>query len=234
VFGGLCVIAIATVAGSCLGANLGSRTQSASQSRIIETATPQPPETPTPDPNASPTPTPTPSATPVVRRYTELPAIQIDQDKQYFATVKTDKGDIRIQLFPKEALQAVNAFVFLARNRYYDGLTFHRVIDDLVAQAGDAGSGAPGFAVPPDQSSLKHDQYAVALARNTVTGQSGGEFYIGLAPLPRQDGKDTVFGRVVDGQRVLEQLTRRNPERQPNAPPGDRILSITIEEGPAG
>jgi peptidylprolyl isomerase len=158
----------------------------------------------------------------------------VDAEKQYFATIKTEEGDIRVQLFPKEALQAVNTFVTLARNNYYDGLTFHRVIDGLVAQAGDAGSGAPGFTVPVEPNSLKHDRLALALARNNATGQLSAEFYIALAPLPSQEGRDTVFGRVVDGQQVLEQLQRRNPERQPNAPPGDKIISITIDERPAG
>lgn len=228
------VIAVSMVAGTCLTANLGQQTVDPSEERVFETATPEPPPTATPAPGASPTGTPAPTATPIVRRYNEVPAFQIDQEKQYFATIKTDRGDIRIQLFPKDAPQAVNAFVFLARNRYYDGLTFHRVIDGFVAQAGEAGAGAPGFAVPQDPSGLTHDQYVVALARNNATSQLTAEFYITLAPLPAQDGKDTVFGRVVDGQRVLSQLTRRNPERQPNAPPGDKIISITIEEGSAG
>ena len=167
-----------------------------------------------------------------MRRYSEAPPLQIDQEKQYFATIRTEKGDIRIQLFPKEAPQAVNAFVFLARNRYYEGLTFHRVIDGFVAQAGDAGSGAPGFAVPADQNSRKHDQYTVALGRDNATGQLTAQFYIALAPMPAQDGKDTVFGRVIQGQQVLDQLTRRDPQRQPNAPSGDKILSVTIDEQP--
>jgi cyclophilin family peptidyl-prolyl cis-trans isomerase len=230
VFGGMGVIAASAVFSSLCATQTGSQTQSASRSRINETATPEPSATATPDPNASPTATPAPTATPVVRRYPEPPPIQVDAEKQYFATIKTDKGDIRVQLFPKEALQAVNTFVTLARGDYYDGLAFHRVIDGLVAQAGDAGSGAPGFAVPVEPNSLTHDRLALALARNNATGQLGAEFYITLAPLPSQNGKDTVFGKVVGGQQVLEQLTRRNPERQPNAPPGDKILDITIDE----
>lgn len=233
VIGGMAIIAFATLFGTCLSTRSSNTTTSASRARIDETATPQPTATATADPNASPTATPAPTATAVVRRYPAPPDIQVDAEKQYFATIKTDKGDIRVQLFPKEALQAVNTFVALARANYYDGLTFSRVIDGLAAQAGDAGSGAPGFAVPLEPNTLKHDRLALALARNNATGQLGAEFYITLAPLPSQDGKDTVFGRVVEGQQVLDQLMRRNPEKQPNAPPGDKILNITIDERPA-
>jgi peptidylprolyl isomerase len=233
VFGGLGVIAFATVFGTCISSRTGGSTQQASKVRTFETATPQPSETPTPDANASSTATPAATATPVQRRYSAAPPVAISTDKQYFATIKTEKGEIQVQLFAQDAPQAVNNFVFLARNNYYDGLTFHRVIDNLVAQAGDAGSGAPGYTIPQDGSGLKHDQYSVALARSNATGQLTAQFYISLQPQPRQDGKDTVFGKVVDGQKVLDQLTRRNPDQNPNAPPGDKILSITIDERPA-
>lgn len=228
VFAGMGVIALSAVFGTLAATCTG--TPQADFDAVFETATPQPSPTGTPDPSATATATPSPTATAIVRRYTEAPPIQVDVEKQYFATIKTAKGDIRIQLFPKEALQAVNTFVFLARNDYYDGLSFHRVIDGLVAQAGDAGAGTPGFTVPVEPNTLPHDRLSVALARNNATGQLTAEFYIALAPLPTQAGKDTVFGRVVDGQQVLEQLSRRNPERQPNAPPGDTILDIVIDE----
>lgn len=210
----------------------GQQTPRLSDVKTLETATPAPSPTPTPDPNATPAPTPAPTPTPVQRRYAAAPPMQIDPEKQYVATIRTEKGDIRVQLFPKEAPQAVNSFVFLAKNRYYDSLTFNRVLPGLLAQGGDAGSGAPGYTIPVENNSLRHEPGTVALARDNTSGQVTAQFYVSLQAQLRQDGKDTVFGKVVSGQEVLERLTERNPERNPNAPPGDRILSITIDEGP--
>lgn len=234
VFGGMIVIALSMVGGTFAALTGGSSTQSTSSGRVFQTATPEPTASPTPDPNATPTPAPSPTATPVQRQYASAPDMQIDQDKQYFATINTDKGTIRIQLFPKDAPKAVNSFVFLAKNHYYDGLTFNRVVPGFVAQAGDAGSDAPGYSIPVEQNSLSHDQYAVALARNNNTGDLTGQFYILLQNDPRLNGRDTVFGKVVSGQDVLPQLTPREPERDPNAPPGTTIQSIQIEEGGIG
>lgn len=101
-----------------------------------------------------------------------------------------------------------------------------------MAQAGDAGGNAPGYTLPIEPNSLKHEPGSVALARSNVSGQITAQFYVNLRAQPSLDGRDTVFGRVVSGQSVLDQLTERNPEQSPTAPPGDRILSITVDEGP--
>jgi cyclophilin family peptidyl-prolyl cis-trans isomerase len=233
VFSGMAVIAFFTVFGTCLGVSRSS-TQSGSQSRALERATPQPSATPTPDLNLSPTPTvsPTPTAPPIQRRYPAAPEMQIDPEKQYFATIQTDKGAIRVQLFPKDAPEAVNSFVFLARNHYYDGLTFNRVSQSF-AQGGDAGTGTPGYTIPVQANGLRHDPGAFALARSNATSGLSGQFYITLQPLPNQDGRDTVIGKV-DGLSVAQSLTPRDPDKSPNAPPGDKILSVTIDERPTG
>ena len=233
VFGGLAMIAVSMVFGTYLATtSAGQATQRASDVRLFETATPQPTATATPDPNATPAPTPSPTVTPPQRRFSTAPPVQIDPEKQYFATVRTEKGDFRIQLAAKEAPQAVNHFVFLAKSRYYDGLTFHRVLPGFVAQGGDAGFGTPGYGIPVENNSLRHETGSVAIARNNTTGELSGQFYVSLQPQPSQDGKDTVIGKVVSGLDVLQRLTERNPERNPSAPPGDKIVSITIEEGP--
>jgi cyclophilin family peptidyl-prolyl cis-trans isomerase len=158
--------------------------------------------------------------------------MMIDPDKQYFATIHTDKGDIRLQLFPKDAPQTVNNFVFLARNDFFDGLTFHRVIPGFVAQGGDPtgqGAGGPGYNLPDEKNNLKHDAGAIAMAKAGNT-TSGSQFYITLAPQPGLDSGFTVFGKVVSGMDVLQALTPRDPQRNPRAAPGDKIQSITIEE----
>lgn len=230
---GIGVIALGTVFSYALSGRTG-QTQRASDVRTFQTATPQAQASGTPDPNASPAASPAPTTTPIVRRYAAAPPMTIDENKTYFATITTDKGQIRVQLFPKEAPQAVNSFVFLAKNHYYDGLTFNRLIPGFVAQGGDAGSAAPGYEVPVEGSALKHDAGSLALARNNATGQLGGQFYISLSPQPSLDGKDTVIGKVVSGEQVLNQLPERNPERNPNAPAGEKIQSISIEEGSVG
>jgi peptidylprolyl isomerase len=234
VVGGMAVIAIGTILGSLCSAAIGdpSQTSSVRNQAIRETATPEAAPTPTSDPNASPTPTPAPTPTPIPRSFNAPPAMAIDPDKQYFATIRTDRGDIRVELLPKEAPQAVNNFVFLARNDFYDGLTFHRVIPGFVAQGGDptgGGAGGPGYNLPEEKNSLTHDTGVIAMAKAGPT-TSGSQFYITLAPQPGLDGTFTPFGRVVSGLNVLQQIAPRDPARNPRAAPGDKILSIDIEE----
>jgi cyclophilin family peptidyl-prolyl cis-trans isomerase len=234
VFGGMGVIALSAVLGSLCSANIGTTGSSTvKDQRIVETATPEAPPTGTPDPNATPTATPVPTATPPRRTYTALPEMTIDPEKQYFATIKTDKGDIRLQLFPKDAPQTVNNFVFLSRNDFYDGLTFHRVIPGFVAQGGDPtgqGAGGPGYNLPEERNDLKHDTGVIAMAKGGNT-TSGSQFYISYVPLPDLDRQGfTVFGKVVGGMDVLQALTARDPQRNARAAPGDKIQEITIEE----
>ncbi|MGH2583518.1 MAG: peptidylprolyl isomerase, partial [Dehalococcoidia bacterium] len=135
VVGGLGVIALGTIFATLCGAMAGNTSTSGSvrENVIRETATPESTATET----ATATGTPEPTPTQVARNFSAPPEMQIDPEKHYLATIKTDKGDIQLQLLPKDAPQAVNNFVFLARNDFYDGLTFHRVLENFVAQAGD-------------------------------------------------------------------------------------------------
>ncbi len=168
------------------------------------------------------------------KMYTECPDFVIDQNKEYTATIKTEKGDIVMELYPKEAPQAVNSFVVLARDGYYDGVTFHRVLADFVAQTGDpsnTGMGGSGFEyreeVSPD---LKFDQEGmVGIAKSTQVGSSGSQFFITYAPLPDLDGGYTIFGKVISGMDVAKQITERDPNTMPTTA-GDKIISITIDE----
>jgi len=161
------------------------------------------------------------------------PAMQIDPSKQYFATLKTEKGDIRIQLFADKAPQTVNNFVFLARQGFYDHITFHRVIPGFMAQTGDptgAGGGGPGYTIEDEFTpDLRHDKAGVVSMANKGQPHTGGsQFFITYAPTPHLDDKHTIFGQVMEGMEVLEQLTERQPS--PDAPPGDKLLSVEIEE----
>jgi len=158
----------------------------------------------------------------------------IDTAKTYHVTIKTEKGDIRLLLFDDEAPMTVNNFVFLARQGFYDRCTFHRVIPGFVAQAGDptgTGSGGPGYTFPDEfNPSLSHDSAGILSMANAGPDTNGSQFFITYAPRPHLDGHHTIFGKVVDGMEVLLSLTPRDPAADPDAPPGDMIYTILIEE----
>lgn len=143
--------------------------------------------------------------------YSAPPAMQIDTNKAYTATISTARGDIVALLDAQAAPQTVNNFVFLARQGFYDGLTFHRVEPGFVIQGGDPlglGSGGPGYTVPAEIG-LSHIEGAIAMARkgdqvNPTRASSGSQFYITLAPQPNLDGNYTVFDQVVEGMGVVK------------------------------
>jgi cyclophilin family peptidyl-prolyl cis-trans isomerase len=177
------------------------------------------------------------------KQWSEMPPMVIDPKLSYTAVIKTEKGDITLKLLPDIAPYTVNNFVFLACSGFYDNLTFHRVVQEAqppkiphpFAQAGDptgTGSGGPGYYIPTEISDHKFLNGAVGMAsRGAGTPTSGSQFFIVLEDSPELDGQYTVFGDVVAGFEVLKQLTPRNPVQ--NGLPGDKILTITIQEGPS-
>jgi len=167
-------------------------------------------------------------------QFTACPPMTIDPTKEYVATIQTEKGDIVLRLFPDEAPLAVNNFVFLARNGWYDGVTFHRVIQDFIAQAGDptgTGYGGPGYAfaneISPD---LIFDRPGLLAMANAGPDSNGSQFFITMAEAPKLDGNYTIFGEVVEGMEVVKSLTLRDPSQAGDLPPGDEIINITIDE----
>ena len=159
--------------------------------------------------------------------------MSIDPAKQYIATLKTEKGDIVIELFPDKAPIAVNNFVFLARNGWFDGITFHRVLPGFVAQSGDpsgTGFGGPGYAFVNETSELKYDKPGMVGMANSGKDSNGSQFFITFAPAPQLDGGYTIFGQVVSGMDIATNLSPRDPANTLDLPPGDQILSVTIEE----
>ncbi len=159
--------------------------------------------------------------------YSEPPPMVIDESKRYVATIHTNKGDIVVELDAATAPLHTNNFVFLARQGFYDGLTFHRYVPDFVIQGGDptgTGSGGPGYTIPAEIA-LPHHQGVIAMARrpdqvNPDRASSGSQFYITLKPQPHLDqGGYSVFGRVVQGFDVVQSLRQ-----------GDVITRIDIEE----
>lgn len=155
-------------------------------------------------------------------RYANAPATTIDTTKAYSATLVTTKGTIELALDAKAAPTTVNNFVFLARERFYDGLTFHRVEPGFVIQGGDPdgdGTGGPGYTIPDESSGLLHVDGALAMAKSDAPDSAGSQFYITLGAQPALDGRYTVFGGVTAGKEVPPKIMK-----------GDRITSITITE----
>jgi cyclophilin family peptidyl-prolyl cis-trans isomerase len=166
------------------------------------------------------------------KQLTACPPFDINAQKQYIATIQTEKGDIVMQLFPDKAPLAVNSFVFLARQKWYDGVTFHRVIPGFVAQTGDpsgTGKGNPGYFFNSETNDLLFDKPGMVAMENSGPDTNGSQFFITFAPAPQIDGSYTIFGQVINGLDVVENLTPRDA-LSGVTPPGDKIISIDIVE----
>jgi cyclophilin family peptidyl-prolyl cis-trans isomerase len=166
--------------------------------------------------------------------FSAAPEMAIDPSKYYFATLKTERGDIKIQLFADRSPMTVNNFVFLAREGFYDNTTFHRVLEDFMAQAGDptgTGTGGPGYTFADEfWPGATFDRRGLLAMANAGPGTNGSQFFITFAPTPWLDGGHTIFGEVIEGDEVLAQITLRDPMANPDEP-GDLIETIVIEEG---
>jgi cyclophilin family peptidyl-prolyl cis-trans isomerase len=179
----------------------------------------------------APEPAPTPTPTPHPKSYSEPPAMTIDTSKQYIATIETEKGNLVLELFASDVPMTVNNFVFLAREGFYDGTTFHRVIPGFMAQGGDptgTGTGNPGYAFPDEFTAHKHGTGTLSMA-NAGPNTNGCQFFITYTPQPQLDGKHSVFGQLIEGMDVLEKLTPRDPNQNPQFE-GDKIIRIVITE----
>lgn len=186
------------------------------------------PATPTPGPEIS---TPTSTQT-TAKRYESPPPMVIDAGRAYFATIETDKGNIRLELFDDQAPKTVNNFVFLARDGFYNGVPFHRVIPGFMAQGGDptgSGAGGPGYQFEDEITDLKHDSAGILSMANSGPNTNGSQFFITYAPQPHLDSKHTVFGKVIEGMDILKNLAPRDPAQNPEYA-GDTIKRIGIEE----
>lgn len=160
-----------------------------------------------------------------MKTWTAPTAPSVDVSKKYSAVIKTSRGDIDVELYPKEAPLSVTNFVYLAKGGFYNGLTFHRVVPDFVIQGGDptaTGSGGPGYTIPAEIK-LLHKEGALAWARtgdeiNPQRRSSGSQFYITYKPTPFLDGAYTVFGQVTKGMDVVKKIQK-----------GDVIKTIEIK-----
>ena len=157
------------------------------------------------------------------QKWNSPPEMQIDVDATYQARLKTDRGTIELELYPEHAPKTVNNFVFLAREGFYDGVVFHRVIEDFMIQGGDptgTGRGGPGYKFEDEVSDnpLRHEAGVISMA-NAGPNTNGSQFFITHMPQPHLDGKHTVFGKLTEGFDVLTRLEIDDP-----------ILSVKIKE----
>ena len=157
------------------------------------------------------------------KQWDQPPAMQIDPEKTYLVTIATNRGTIELELYPQHAPKTVNNFVFLARDGFYDGVAFHRVIGDFMVQGGDpsgTGRGGPGYTFADEcrGNPLKHDSKVISMA-NSGPNTNGSQFFITHAPQPHLNGKHTVFGKVIKGVEVVDALRQ-----------GDRMEKVSVSD----
>ncbi len=166
------------------------------------------------------------------QQWSSPPKMEIDPKKTYSAVLKTEKGDITVQLFADKTPKTVNNFVFLARQGYYDGTIFHRVISDFMVQGGDptgTGSGGPGYRFSDEfHPSLRHNKAGMLSMANAGPNTNGSQFFITHVATPWLDKKHSVFGQVTAGMDVLMSIPARDPSKR-NAP-AVKLISVTIVE----
>jgi peptidyl-prolyl cis-trans isomerase B (cyclophilin B) len=158
-------------------------------------------------------------------QWSAAPAMAIDPSKTYLATIKTSRGDIELELYAQNAPKTVNNFAFLAGQGFYDGVTFHRVINDFMIQGGDptgSGRGGPGYKFEDETrgNPLKHGTGVISMA-NAGPNTNGSQFFITHSPQGHLDGKHTVFGKVISGMDVVNSIRQ-----------GDMMESVTVVEQP--
>jgi peptidyl-prolyl cis-trans isomerase B (cyclophilin B) len=157
-------------------------------------------------------------------KWDRSPEMQIDASKNYMAEIETNRGSIKLELFPNHAPKTVNNFVFLAGKGFFDGLSFHRVISNFMIQGGDptgTGAGGPGYSFEDEVSDnpLTHETGVISMA-NAGPNTNGSQFFITHCPQPHLNGKHTVFGRVVGSQDVVDSIRQ-----------GDKMERVKISEG---
>jgi cyclophilin family peptidyl-prolyl cis-trans isomerase len=165
-----------------------------------------------------------PAQTGAKKQWNAPPAMQIDTNKTYTATIKTNLGDIKVELFAKDAPKTVNNFVFLAREKFYDGVIFHRIVKNFMIQGGDptgTGSGGPGYKFADEKVTRSYEPGIVAMA-NSGPNTNGSQFFIcngmdckGLDQTP----KWTQFGKVIEGMDVVLKLSDLEVVKQPGTNP---------------
>lgn len=157
------------------------------------------------------------------KQWNKPPEMKIDSKKKYVASINTSRGLMQIEMYAEHAPKTVNNFVFLANEGFYDGVSFHRVIEDFVIQGGDptgTGRGGPGYKFEDEcvGNPLKHERGVISMA-NSGPNTNGSQFFVTHSPQPHLNGKHTVFGKVIEGLDVLDSIQQ-----------GDVMISVSIAE----
>jgi peptidyl-prolyl cis-trans isomerase B (cyclophilin B) len=169
----------------------------------------------------------------MAKSYDAPPAMTIDPNKSYTATIDTTAGEIKLELYPKDAPNHVNSFVFLARDGYYEGVIFHRVIPGFMIQGGDptgTGSGGPGYKLKQEFNARSHKRGVLSMARTNDPNSAGSQFFLMHADSPFLDRQYTAFGMITSGIEVVDKIVEapRDANDRPKNP--TKINKITIEE----
>ena len=167
------------------------------------------------------------------KQFIDCPPMTVDVTSRYQATIHTTQGDIVVDLYPDKAPMAVNNFIFLAENHWFDGNPFHRVLDGLLAQSGDptgTGYGIPGYLFTTEINELKYDKAGVVGMASSGPDSNGSQFFITMTELPQLDGQYTIFGQVVTGLDVVKALNVRDPSAGGDLSEPDYILGVDIEK----
>jgi cyclophilin family peptidyl-prolyl cis-trans isomerase len=166
------------------------------------------------------------------KTYDRPPEMALKPGYEYHASLVTEKGVVKVRLFAEEAPETVNNFVFLAQDGYFDGTTFHRVIENFMVQGGDrtgTGTGGPGYRIPDEfHPELRHDRPGRLSMANSGPNTGGSQFFITHVATPWLDDRHAVFGEVVEGMEIVSAIRERDPQR--DREPGDRIERVEIEE----
>ena len=168
----------------------------------------------------------------MAKQYDAAPPMVIDPAKRYSATIATERGDIVVELYADKAPATVNNFVFLARDGYYDGVTFHRVIGNFMAQTGDptgTGRGGPGYTILDEfHPKLRHNKAGILSMANAGPDTGGSQFFITLAATPHLDDRHAIFGQVIEGQDVVKKIgdTPRDRGDRPTTPVAMKKVKI--------
>ena len=157
------------------------------------------------------------------KQWNSPPAMQIDPQKTYSVTIETNRGDMVLELYPEHAPKTVNNFVFLAKEGFYDGIIFHRVIIDFMIQGGDptgTGTGGPGYKFEDEvaENPLTHETAVISMA-NSGPNTNGSQFFITHSPQPHLNGMHTVFGKVVEGKEIVNTIQQ-----------GDKMLKVVVAD----
>ena len=167
----------------------------------------------------------------MAKSYPSPPAMTIDPNKNYTATIDTSEGPIEVEFYPKDAPNHVNSFIFLAKDGFYDNVIFHRVIPGFMIQGGDptgTGSGGPGYKLKQEFNARKHVRGVLSAARTSDPNSAGSQFFLMHADSPHLDNQYSVFGKVTSGLEVVDKIANapRGANDRPKNPTTIRKIAV--------